>query len=289
MPDRPGVPIDSAQSNPRRLHYFSGDTGGAHIGVCMEPPAADGRIYLIARRHRYFYGFALAWFDPATYATGAFKDDGAFNHYQIGWMALIDGGRKLAITTYVQYNKQLPGTAPESAALFIFDVKEQKITGKYIPLADCRALLGVVQTAPDQLVGTAVAPDGNSSVLYRFNLRTGKTEQTRPYPGLICGTPRGDLGVPVRTSDFLVGPDGLIWAGAEADAGRTMIVRFEPGDLSDHPAGTVSGKNIRLLFNGGQLYISGAPTVRRVKDYPFGGGAGKASRPLSSRAGLAGE
>jgi hypothetical protein len=264
LPDRPSVPEESAAANPRRVCYFASQTGGAHIGTCLTP-AADGRVYLIARRHRYYYGFALAWFDPASLKTGVFDDAGAFNHLQIGWMAPVDGGAKLVITTYVEYNKQLPGEAPAEASLFLVDVKSGRIVGRHNPVPGARTLLGVAQTAAEHLVGVAVKEEG-VSIVYRLNLRTGKTEQTRAYKAAICGE-TGTLGVPVRTSEFSVGPDGQVWSGASIAAGETLIFRLNPADLSVIPFGTVTGSSIRLCFHGGSLYVSGAPQIRRVKGY----------------------
>lgn len=268
LPDQPGVPLASEQANPRQAHVFASETGGAHIGACLTP-AADGRIYLIARRHRYFYGFALAWFNPTTLETGVVKDGGAFDHLQIGWMAPVDGGRKLAISTYVEPNKQLSGVPPEGAALLLFDVKEQRIVGKYTPLPGTKVLLGVAETAPGWLVGVGVDEEKGTSTVYRFNLETGATEQARVYAGLICGK-TGTLGVPLRTHDFRLGPDGRVWSGVDRGGEGTVLFRLNPADLGADPVGFVEGSYIRLLFDGGRVYLSGASSVRRVKNLTVG-------------------
>lgn len=267
LPDRPGVDIRSEEANPRLVHYFSADTGGAHIGVSMTTrPVADGRIYLIARRHRYYFGFALAHFDPETLETGVFDDEGAFDHLQIGWMTPIDGGRRLAITTYVEHNQHLEGEPPATASLFIYDVENGRIESSHLPVPGATTLLAVEQVAPNRLVGFALE-EGGVSALYRFNTETGRTEQIRRYSGVICGG-TGTLGVPVRTIDFTLGPDEMIWTGT-AHAGGTYLFRINPRDLSVEPFGTVSGSYIRLLFHEGRLFISGAPQVRMVGGYRY--------------------
>lgn len=267
LPDRPGVDSRAEPANPRLVHYFSADTGGAHIGVSMLGPLADGRVYLGARRHRYYYGFALAHVDPDTLETGVFDDQGAFNHLQIGWLAPLDDGRRLAISTIVEHNRHLPGEPPETASLFIVDVENKRIESRHQPVPGAKALLGVVQVEADALVGVALDAGGGSSTLYRFNWRAGRTEQTRTYQGAIGGGV-GTLGVPVRANDFVIGPDKRIWTGVQHGNG-TMLFRITPADLAVEPFGTLSGSFIRLLFLDGRLYVSGAPQVRRVKGYTY--------------------
>ncbi|MCC7518610.1 MAG: hypothetical protein IT578_05440 [Verrucomicrobiae bacterium] len=265
LPGKPGIPMEQADANPRLVASLMATTGGAHIGCCLTP-ASDGRVYLIARRHRYYYGFALAWADAEGRTTGVFEDQGAFNHYQIGWMSSADHGDTLLIATTVQYNKQLPGAAAEEGALFVFDVKSQKIVGKHIPLPRVKALLGVIQTAPDTAVGVGQLESG-SSVLYRFNLKTGKTEQTRMVKAKVCGASRGDLAVPVRSNGFVLGPEGQVWTGATDENGWTLIFRINPKDLVCRPVGKIHEKYARLLFSNGELYTTGSSSVQRIKGW----------------------
>lgn len=266
LPGKPGIPMESDEANPRLVASLMGSTGGAHVGACLVP-TSDGRVYLFARRHRYFYGFALASCDAEGRETRVFDDEGAFNHLQIGWMSPMDKGDKLLIATRVQYNKQIPGTAAEEGALFIYDVKTQKIVGKHAPLPKVKSLLGVVQTGPDEVVGVGQLESG-SSVIYRFNTRTGKTEQTRTVRATVCGTAQGDMAVPVRSNGFVVGPDGWVWAGATDEHTNTLIFRINPKDLACKPVGNlVQDQYNRLLFSGGQLYTTGGAAVQRIKNW----------------------
>jgi len=268
LPGKPAVPSDSKEANARKICQLAKDTGGGHVGACLTA-GTDGRVYLIARRHRYFYGFALAWCDVNSLETGVFKDAGAFDHYQIGWMSALDQGRKLVIATRVQYNKQISGTAPEEGALFVFDVKEQKIVAKYTPLPKVRILQGVVQTGPEELVGVGQLESG-SSVLYRLNLKTGKTELTRTYKATICGRGEGDMAVPVRSNGFVLGPDGQVWAGATETTPQmnTYIFRINPKDLGCSMVGRLyQDQYNQLLFSNGELYTTGGAAVQRIKNW----------------------
>ncbi len=166
-------------------------------------------------------------------------------------------------------NSCRPGSPPETASLFLFDVKEQRIVGRYTPLHGAKVLLGVAEVSPGRLVGVGVDDAKNASTVYRFNLETGATEQARVYAGLICGK-TGTLGVPVRSHDFQLGPDGKVWSGVEHGAGQTLLFRLNPADLGIEPVGVLEGGHIRLLFEGGRVYLSGAQSVRRVKELPVG-------------------
>jgi hypothetical protein len=265
LPGKPGVPVDSPEANPRVVASLMASTGGAHVGACLTP-ASDNRVYLFARRHRYFYGFALASCDGEGRETRVFDDQGAFNHYQIGWMSPMDQGDKLLIATRVQYNKQIPGSAAEEGALFVFDVKSQKIVAKHAPLPKVKALLGVVQTGPDEVVGVGQLESG-SSVFYRFNLKTGKTEQTRTVKATVCGTAHGDLAVPVRSNGYTLGPDGWVWVGATDEKGGTLFARVNPKDLSAQAVGRLNDTYNRLLFANGELYTTGSSYVQRIKNW----------------------
>lgn len=264
VPGKPGIPFDSKEANPHTVFSFMGTAGGAHVLFCMTP-ATDGRIYMIARRHRYFYGFSLVWCDAKTLETGVINDEGAFDHLQIGWMSPMDGGSKLLIATRVQYNKQIPGTAAEEGALFVFDVKTRKIVAKHTPLPKVASLLGVVQTGPEEVVGVGQLESG-SSVLYRFNLRTGKTELTRTYRAMICGRAWSDMAVPARSNGFVLGPDGKVWAGVTNEDQDSLVFRIDPRDLACHPIGKLwRNEWSRILIDGGSFYTSGGASVQRVK------------------------
>jgi hypothetical protein len=201
------------------------------------------------------------------------NDGGAFNHYQIGWMTSMDRGDKLLISARVQYNKQLPGAAEEEGALFVFDVKEQKIVAKYAPLPKVLNLLAAVQTGPSEVVGLGQLESG-SSILYRLNVQTGKTELTRTYKAVLCGTAEGDMAVPVRSNGFVVGPEGWVWTGATDANTDTTVVRFNPRDLSCEPVGkTLKDQYNQLLFSRGDLYTTGGSSVQRISNWR--GPAGK--------------
>lgn len=260
LPGRPGVPEEDPSANPRLLRFLGQDTGDAHIGMLLTP-GADGKIYMIARRHRYFYGFALVSFSPepgpdGEFVSTVFDDLGAFDHLQISNMQAVDGGRKLIISTQVQYNKHLPGEAPRASAVFLFDIAEQKLIGRYEPLEGAQHIAVATMAEPDILIGSAMNyRPGAASTTFRYNLRTQETEQVRHVDWSL-----GD--------SFRREADGQIW-GAVLYGNYSVIFTIDPQDLSTKGIGrTDDERPVGLCFHRGELYLSGYPQVMRVRWEP---------------------
>jgi hypothetical protein len=257
LPNRAGVKSDSPAANPKLLRYFGQDTGGAHIGMLLTK-GADGNVYMIARRHRYFFGFALLWFHPEPNENGeqactVFDDGDAFHHLQVSAMHPVDGGKQLLISTQVQYNKQLPGEPPKSAAVFLFDVAEKRIVGRYEPLPGARSIAAAIMTGPETIIGSAdnyVKP--GTGTLFRYNTRTGRLEQTRHVDWNLGGT-------------MTLQPDGKLW-GSVLYGNFAVIFTLDPKDLGTKALGrTEDARSIGLCFQRGELYLSGYPTIMKAK------------------------
>lgn len=256
LPDRPGVKETEAGANPKLLRFLGQDTGGAHIGMLLTK-GVDGNVYMIARRHRYFYGFSLVWFAPepsekGEFVSQVFDDKGAFDHLQISTMQPVDGGRQLLISTQVQYNKQIPGQAPESAAVLLFDVASRSIVWKCEPVKGAKKIAVATWVGNDTIVGSAEELKKEiPATLFRFNAREKKLEQTRHVNWGMGGnlTARGD---------------GKVW-GTVLYGNFGVVFTVDPKDLSTKPVGrTEDARTIGLLFAGEQVYLSGFPRVMRL-------------------------
>ena len=256
LPNRPGVKATDLAANPKLVRYFGQDTGGAHIGMLLTK-GVDGNVYMIARRHRYFFGFALLWFNPEPNEQGelvstVFDDQGAFSHLQISAMRSVEGGKQLLIATEIQQNKQLPGDPPQTAPIFLFDVAEKKIVAKYEPLPGAKKISVAMMSGPDTIVGSAdsyVKP--GSGTLFRYNLREGKLEQTRHVNWTLGG-------------NLALQPDGKLW-GSVLYGNFSVIFTVDPKDLSTKGlARTADARSVNLCFHQGGLYLSGYPTIMKV-------------------------
>lgn len=260
LPGRPAVPQDSPEANPRLVTFVGGQTGGAHVGM-MLTRAADGFVYMIARRHRYYYGFDLVRFDPQPDASGRYPlevcdDGGAFDHLQIASMQAADGGRKLVIATEVQYNKQLPGTAPASAAVLVFDVVARRVVGRHAPLPGAAKIDVAAMPEPDVIVGCASGfKDPASATLFRYRPGAATPERVRHVNHAL-----GNDLAPAR--------DGRLWGTVEW-GNHGVIVTVDPGDLAVAAvARSADRRQLSLAFLDGTTYVGGYPTVMRARNVP---------------------
>jgi hypothetical protein len=276
LPGRPAVPEEDPKANPRLVARFPmTPTSGGHIGAQMFP-AADGLLYLTARRHRHHRGFDVVWYDPAAGTKGEIDDAGALSHLQIGWATLIDEGRKLAIATYVEPNDQLPaGPVPESAKLLVLDLATRKYVAAHVPFPGLKMLTGIAESAPGKLVGLAPDNEAKTTYLYRFDLAAGRVEQCVRYDGLILGT-ASLTGAPGSGHGFALGPDGLIWTGAGIAAELSALLRIDPRSLAVTSPGTLAGNAFRCVFADGRVYVTGAAHIRRLLTVTAGPVAGPA-------------
>lgn len=260
LPERPGVPETDLKANPKLLRFLGQDTGHAHIGMLLTK-GVDNNIYMIARRHRYSYGFSLVYFNPEPGPNGefistVFDDKGAFDHLQIRTMQSVDDGKQLIISTQVQYNKQLPGEAPKSAAVFLFDVSEKKIIGKYEPLEGAQNIAVATMVGPDVMIGSALEyKEGAPSTTFRYNTKTHQLEQVRHV--------NWGLGDNLRLQ-----ADGKLW-GSVLYGNFSVIFTMDPKNFETKPLGrTEDARPIDLCFHQGELFLSGYRNIMRVQGGP---------------------
>lgn len=271
-PLAPAVASTDAKANPRQIATFPMTTrSGGHIGVGLFPgpaEATDGKIYLCTRRHRHHRGFSIAWFIPPADAKakpqyGSVDTGNAFDHLQIGGISQSIDGSKLLISTYVEPNDQIEGSAPPSAKLFVLDLKSEKITGTFTPVEDSRCLTGIVEASPGIAVGLALNNAKTHTVIYRMDLKSGKVLQADQYASVLQSLP-GVTGIPVKGPGFVMGPDGMIWTSVGVAAGQSILVRIDPESLAIRPVGLDMTNGCAMLFHEGELYLTGGSRMRRV-------------------------
>ncbi len=274
-PTGPAVAATDPAANPRLLVSFPmSDRSGGHVGVGLFPAPDSargegaGRIYLCTRRHRHHRGFSIAWFEPpadaaAEVRSGTLATGTAFDHLQVGGLAQSLDGSKLLVSTYVEPNDQLEGKPPAAARLFVIDLAVGAIAETFVPVADGDCLAGVAEVAPGVVLGLAFDADRKSTLVYRLDLATGRVTAVRRYAALLQCLP-GTNGAPVKGAGFVRGPDGMAWTSMSVAAELSAVVRIDPDSLAVLPVGIDRTNGCALLFDRGQLYLAGAPRLRRA-------------------------
>jgi len=270
LPGVKAVPPEVPEANPRRIAYLGNvKEMRSHQGVRMHT-GPDGKVWVIGMRHRYFRGFRLAWYDPASGKYDKYEDGGQFNHLQVSWSCAINEGRQLAITTRVEPDDQSPGQPPAAAKIFIFDMERGKVACEYTPFPEEKALATIAQVEDGLLLGLVTEeayPQPSRTLIYKFDLQKGQVTARREYAGVIAGVPALG-GLPREGPGFEVGPDGAVWTlyrlGSVAGY-PYLLVRIDPNDLTVRPVGRV-GAGGQFVFVGRDLYLAGDVHLRWVRN-----------------------
>lgn len=263
LPGRPAIAVTDPRSNPRLVTYFSQRIrSGGHMGVRMFR-GADDCVYIATARHRHNLGFDVVWYDPANDTHGEIEDNGRNDHLAISWANPLEGGRKLIVSTTVQHNRQLDSPVPDSARLIVVDLVGRTYLGEYTPLPGFKTLTGVVEVAPNKIVGLAPDAERKTTYVYRYNLSGRKVEQVIRYEGLILGL-QGTTALPGKGHDFTLGPDGKIWTGMETAAEVGALLRIDPATLEISPLGRIHRGSARFAFVGNDVYLNGGQRIQRL-------------------------
>ncbi len=271
---QPGIPSDTPAANPWRIKYLGPDLEGAHdVGHIV--PAADGALYIGGLRFRYHDGFRLGRFNPVTHVHEKIEDGALFDHFAFSWMAPLQQGEKIAITTWVDYDSIIGGPEPESAKIFVYDTKQRKFT-EHIPLPGIKRLIHIVEISDGIIVGTGIegevlnhAVGTEITTVFRYDLRTRTLLQTKRYTGIVGALSGGTNLFPRAGHGFELGPDGWIWTAWQMPyvASPSLVLRINPLTLELVSLGHLTGE-IRFLFdkeNPGDVYFTGAPQLRRIR------------------------
>lgn len=262
LPDRPAIADPDPRANPRLVAHFSQDvSSGGHMGVRMFK-GPEGCLAIVTARHRHNLGFDVVWYNPENEAKGEIEDHGGNDHLAVSWANPMEGGKKLILSTTVETNRQLTVPVPGEARLLVVDLVGRIYQEPHVPLAGFRALTGVAEVAPNKVVGLAPDPERKTTYVYRYDLGTRHLERVVRYEGLIQGH-QATTGLPGKGFDFIPGPDGKIWTGTSVAAGMDAILRIDPVTLEVSVLGRVPSAS-RYAFIEGNLYVNGAPKIRRI-------------------------
>ena len=200
---------------------------------------ADGRIYSGNHNERESTGGALGWYDPGD---GSFSGI-PFPHDDCEWMTSAKDGRYIVYLSDFTYVPSKSEINNRNGKVIVFDTSAKKVIQEFSPLDDGSAGVAV-ETEPGIILG--IGKDKKVPMLYLANIETGETLQKVPLAG-------------PAARQISLGPDGKVYFFVQDN-----LSRVDPKSLQFETVGPA--KPGRLVFVGNDLYLGGAPQLRRIRN-----------------------
>lgn len=261
-PGHPAPGLSDAQCNPRRLGSLEAST---RVAIARSSAiGADGRIYFGGFGVRHYTGGGLGWLDPKTEAIGGLWKP--LSGYGVHWIAPVQEGRKVVISTVTRPDEEQDHRVPEEAKLFLYDVERGEIVMEIVPVEKARTTGLIVEASPGRLLGltTSAAAPGQpaDSILYGVDVTTGETlfRKALPYPVSVDAYWPRWVDPAHEYLELQRGPDGFAWTYL-----RDVLVRIDPRDAAVHVVGRVDPPG-RPTFVGRDIYLSGTEQLRRIRE-----------------------
>jgi len=218
--------------------------------------AADGNIYVGCSATRQNRGGALVAYDPRTEQVVRIVRE-PFKLLGVPSVCAVNGGKTLALATWVSPDPRYPGEEPKAGKLFLFDVASGTIVHEAMPLPECKILAAVCQAPGKPLlagIGLAGVEPSNEAddafygngVIFLFDLRTRRTVLRRAFAFPL----NRRTGRPI-----VAAPDGSLWI-----SGGGGIIRVDPGTRTVAPLARV-GADGNFVFVGRELYMATGPGI----------------------------
>ena len=258
-PGDPAPDQGNARSNPRYLGDFDRTT---RVGLMHSSAlGADGKIYFGGFGLRHYTGGGFGWYDPETKKMDGFWRP--LSGYAVQWIAAIDNGRQIVISTIRAADELNNNRSPDEAKLFVFDVSEQKIVREIVPIPKARTTGLIAEIAPGRLLGLTSAQERSAgSILYGVDVTNGEVLFTKAIPSPVSTDSHWPHWVdPSYEYNALVcGPDGFVWTVL-----KDVLVRIDPKDAAIHVVGKIDPVGYPT-FVGRDLYLSGPEQLRRIRN-----------------------
>jgi hypothetical protein len=183
--------------------------------------------------------------------------------YAVHWIAPVQEGRLIAISTIRAADELKDNRAPEEAELFVYDVAEQKIVRQIVPIAKGRTTGLIAEVAPGRLLGLTSDPQhSDGSILYGVDVTTGEVLFTKalPSPVSIDNYWPHWVDPSYEYNAFVRGPDSFLWTYL-----KNVLVRIDPKDARVHIVGRIDPVGWPT-FIGNDVYLSGPEQLRRIRN-----------------------
>lgn len=239
-PTTKAPPVTDAASNPRQL-LVAGPTTGAHYGRFVVADS-KGRIHVGAHAERNRVGGAFVTYEPAT-GTWAGIGVPKFADYDCEGLATTLDRR------FVVYSSRAVGAATE-AKLFVYDAEAGSFVREFVPFPGLKTTGLLATGRPGQIVGAA--RKGAMTLLYAVDVASERVLWSREAPGV---PPDGVY----AANPFVYGPDHFLYTFLGFNLTRLNPITGETTFIVNVPS---AGD---LAFSGGDLYIAGTTSLRRIK------------------------
>ncbi len=257
----PGVKPPKATDpsmNPRLLSLF--EKSGAHK-MWDAASGSDGRVYFCGEVARQGNGGALGWWDFEAEEVGAVPFKTFYGHKTMHCVAAF-GGDQIVLGSQTTINN-LTRKRPDTAKLFIFDVKEGKITGEMEPIKGSRRIGPMIEVSPGRLLGVADTPDHTDkfhSILFGVDLKTKTVVFQRR---LLMHVERIFHSGRYGGQTFILGPDGYVWTYMGTPHYPTLV-RIHPETTEITVLGRIKAVG-PMAFVGKDLYFGGTRADEKLR------------------------
>jgi len=217
----------------------------------------DGLIYAGSSATRQNRGGSLVVMNPKDHSVVRTLR-APFKLLGVSEVSPVDGGRLMALVTWVSPDPNYPGQEPDAGRLFLYDVQRKRIIREETPLPGVQVLKSVVQ-APGmrRLVGLGLrgvrpafdmddAFFGNGELFF-YDLDAGKTLK------------RIAFAFPLSRREgraIVAAPDGSLWV-----SGGGGIVRINPQEMTAEPLATCPPSG-NMTFLRRTLFMVGGTGLR---------------------------
>lgn len=258
-PGHPAPDQGNPRSNPRYLGDFDRTTRvGLMHGSAL---GADGRIYFGGFGLRHYTGGGFGWYDPKTQKMDGFWEP--LSGYTVQWIAPAMDAKLIVISTIRSADELNNNRAPDEAVLFVYDVSEQKIVRRIVPVQKGRTTGPIIEIEPGCLLGLTSDPERRDrSILYGVDVISGQVLFTKalPSPVSIDNAWPHWVDPSYEYLAFVRGPDGFVWTYL-----KDVLVHIDPKDASVHVVGKVDPVGWPT-FVGNDVYLSGPEQLRRIRN-----------------------
>jgi len=260
-PNRPPPDRQHRLSNPRELGSLSRDTRVA-IAHCSAL-GADGKVYFGGFGERNYTGGGFGWYDPKTEKIGGFWKP--LSGYWVNWLAPIQAGRLIAMSTSTAPDELNRNRAPDEAKLFVYDVNQGRIVREIVPVPKARGTGVILDVASDRLLGLTVDPEHpEGSLLYGVDVTAGEVLFRKALPWPVSSERARWYGCwvdpPYEYYELVRGPDGFAWTWL-----KNVLVRIDPKDAGVYVVGKIEPLGMPT-FVGRDVYLSGTEQLRRIRN-----------------------